>query len=209
MFFFNLGCIVSLLLSEFALALAGSPTSQEIYAEADTTADSSEGETLLSQSVSSSSMDHNQIVTNFRPYSLSFCVLVLVQFVFSIPLLMNLGEPWEEYNTRFDFFGHYQRFPLTYPLALGWGFLSLLALVACGVIYAFVPIVSDVLQFLGANVLLFLLVNTIAIQGFFGTTWFKKHNSEKDSWQLRTVGVSALTMGVTSLVIYMARSSRR
>ena len=199
MFFFNLGCIASMVLLEFSLTLPS--RNQPVHHAGDSSTEAGDEE-------------HESFP--MKAYGGFFASLVLVEFVFALPLLINSNEPWENYDrllpTLFGSF-HYHRFPIYWPLVLGWAFLSFIALITGALIwYTFKPL-AKLIEGFGANVLLYFLINVIIIQGFFNDSWRKARKSQdpdtRKQWELTTVTVSLGTMATTMLVMYLARSARK
>ena len=189
MFFFNFGCILSFISLEISKWLS---SGNESVDEASTSG--------------SDTAEPRQRKFNWLPYTLFFSALISLEVYYAIPLFIHSNEPWEDYNAR-----GYQRFPLNFRLALGWAFMSLLAGV-CAVVATFcVPPLASLLEIFGANVLLYLTTNVIIIHGFFHEKWHADILDENDrkAWELKVVGVSVFTICATSLLAYLAKSSRK
>ena len=117
---------------------------------------------------------------------------------------MNVS--WEDLTP--EMISGYRRYPMNFRLALGWGFLSFLALVVATTIhYAGGWALREMYTRFGANVLIHLTMNAIMIHGFFGVhRWSLDKATNKISIVL---GVSFTTIAGTQLLIYLARSARK
>jgi len=144
-----------------------------------------------------------------RPVVFFFSTLVALEGLMAVPLLLNLEREWE----YFDWNG-YHRFPMSPKLTLGWAFMSLGALMLATLIVrlkAWIRVVCDFLEHLGANVLLYLLVSNLVINGFFHNRWvFSKRKIYSDrEWEYVTILAAIGQIVTTRFIIYLAKSGRR
>ncbi|KAF4676192.1 hypothetical protein FOL47_006583 [Perkinsus chesapeaki] len=185
MFYFNFGCIVSQLLLEYTESLPrGSDAIRRSYLPR------SQNLSDLSEVSTPSNLDSDgglpPPVTsgtyrkdNFVPYLVAFGLLMLVELVYLTPLAMNPQVTWE----YLDWNG-YVRFPMNYKVILAWGVLSHSVLIFSMIFVAFAKnttVICHIIDFLehcGANVLLYLLVNSLIIHGIFHNHWVASGTEE-------------------------------
>ena len=145
------------------------------------------------------------LTPTFTIYAVVFGTILVGEAVFAAPLLFNANTPWEDLSP--EKLSGYRRFPMNFRLALGWGFLSLLALIVAIIIHFSSKVLGEIFERLGANVLIHLTVNGLLIHGFFRIQrWHLDHQSNKTAIAF---AVSAFTLGATQLLIYLARSARK
>ncbi|KAF4669630.1 hypothetical protein FOZ61_003557 [Perkinsus olseni] len=227
MFFFNFGCIVSQLLLECSegfprasdtLRRSHLPSSQALndLSEASTPSQL-DGESGLPEPATSGTYRQD----NFLPHLAAFVLLLLVELVYLTPLAKNPQVTWE----YLDWNG-YVRFPMNYKVILAWGVLSHSVLIFSMIVVAFmkdVPAASHVIDFLehcGANVLLYLVINSFIIHGIFHNHWVASGRAEDEeapdssvysnfTWEMIVLAFAAGTIGATKFIHYLARSGRK
>ena len=161
-----------------------------------------------------------------RMYSATFAALLAIEIYCCIPLFKNWGKSWEYLNWE-----GYMRFPMSPKLVLAWGFLTFSAL-SLAVILVYlrsilinrfalirVPInwLVAQLEHMGANVLLYLLISNLTINGFFANNWTKKvkvpdlrnPGYSNRTWEWLTVTTGLSTIVLVRFVIYLVRSGRK
>ena len=195
MFFFNLGCILSIASIELGNSLPDAARPADV-----------EEEPLISPPIET---------TPTKTYLWFFGFVLLIDALFALPLFAHFSEPWEEYNRTFKSESglslHYLRFPLSAPLALGWGFMSFLALCCSVAVYLYFKPIAKILESFGANVLLYFTFNALLINGFFRTSWREAAADPRAAgrWQVMTLLFGLGSLGATSFLIYMGRSARK
>ena len=143
-----------------------------------------------------------------------FSTLIFIEMMFALPLIRRADLEWE----YMDWEG-YRRFPMSPQLTLGWAFLSFSALCLAAVIVRLQrwlrPICST-LEHMGANVLLYLLISNLTINGFFHNRWsfrnakgVRNPNYSDRVWEYITVAVAVGEIMATRFIIHLAKSGRK
>jgi len=199
MFFFNFGCIVSLLTLEYSRSSADRaislPSVREIFKS---------------------------------PTWLGFIALFLVELYFAIPVFGHYNRSWEYLNwngyRRFP-----MTTPLILAWGFMSQCVGIFSLTFTGVMNklngttnVFTRVgksIISVLEHFGANVLLYLTISNIVIHGFFHVDWtryFKPSDKKKEpsmytnfQWELMVVAVAIGQILLTRLIVYLIRTSRK
>ena len=143
-----------------------------------------------------------------------FSTLLFIECLFAVPLIRRADLEWE----YMDWEG-YRRFPMSPKLTLGWAFLSFSALCLSALIVKvkrWLKPICDTLEHMGANVLLYLFISNLTINGFFHNRWSFKNakgirnpNNSDKAWEYITVAVAVGEIIATRFIIYLARSGRK
>jgi hypothetical protein len=146
----------------------------------------------------------------------AFFVALLIPCIYHLFFVLQLNKSWE----YLDFQG-YRRFPLSAPLALAWAALSFSALTIAGLLVATQTVWTGWLvrgiEHLGANVLLYLVVNNLFILANYRGSWLgaKGNNTPRSpgysnfTWELITVAFALLSIALTKLIIFLATKGRK
>jgi hypothetical protein len=143
-----------------------------------------------------------------------FSALLFIEALAATPLLLNFDLEWE----FFDWNG-YRRYPMSPKLVLGWAFISFGALLIATCIVTlkrWLRPICEFLEHLGANVLLYMLISNLTINGFFHNSWFHRNSKgnrafdySNRQWEWITIFSGIGQILITRFVIYLAKSGRR
>lgn len=204
MFFFNFGCIVSQVLLEWVR-------------------DSKKASSTSIPIPSLWSIMHS-------PLGMGYALLLTGEIFYGVQMLGMYNRSWEYINYQ-----GFRRFPMSTKVILAWGFFSQLvwALAVAGVAFLRADIWGlglrilptwlirigqfklSMLEQFGANVLLYLVISNITIQGLFHVDWVEHFGHSATAgfttrqWEIMVVAVASGQILLVQLIRYLVTSSRK